>query len=382
MKKILLAMLLFGAIVFNSQAQRDCNNQCTYGPLQTHIYEICEYNYQGPNQIGFFVNVTGSSVYVMVNYRLMTCNGRTAIEIDGTVLFDDRKHWNQLYLDYGIMRITRNSSTKPCPASDPLGMNEISTFQYDAINALVAQIGAGTSTDIEMYYKGACNSLVKLAFPPGSYITAPLGSTTDSVVANPPSGALDTIRMGKADVYMNIPCDVACCKTTFKYTIVTTANYETYVKWVPTFSGGDDGSCGTFPLPDYSQTKQKLEANIKDPITGAITTTTGKVIDQAPCELMCHKWNAIPPPSFQTKVGKEEAIPLAFSAHPTLITDFIKFNSIQTISKVCVYDMSGKKIMQVNTLNNNELNTSELKNGMYFIQVYLANSEVKRYFVP
>ena len=39
--------------------------------------------------------------------------------------------------------------------------------------------------------------------------------------------------------------------------------------------------------------------------------------------------------------------------------------------------MSGKIVLQTYKLDNYEIKTSELKNGMYFLQVYFIDNDVK-----
>jgi hypothetical protein len=73
----------------------------------------------------------------------------------------------------------------------------------------------------------------------------------------------------------------------------------------------------------------------------------------------------------------EKNIPLEYSANPTLIDDIIVFTANQPIQKVAIFSMDGKKVNTSKSLENNILNTSELKNGIYFIQVSFSDTLVK-----
>jgi hypothetical protein len=77
------------------------------------------------------------------------------------------------------------------------------------------------------------------------------------------------------------------------------------------------------------------------------------------------------------KENKNNLAKLELTANPTLFNAFIRFSSSSSIKKVIVYDMSGKKVISTTHLENDELNTIELKPGVYFIQVYVSDNIVK-----
>jgi hypothetical protein len=89
---------------------------------------------------------------------------------------------------------------------------------------------------------------------------------------------------------------------------------------------------------------------------------------------------APPSPSTFTTSNNElnnKQIPLEFSANPTVINDYLKFTTNKTIAKIMVFNTAGKKVMNINSPENNEINTSELKQGAYFVQVYFTDNNVK-----
>jgi hypothetical protein len=220
------------------------------------------------------------------------------------------------------------------------------------------------------FFKGACNSIVTINWPAGAFI----------VVNNGDLPGTTTINLTNSTSYQSIPCDDACCKVTYKYKIITNSNLETEHTWVPTYVGsGGNQICQNSPLPDYNIITNKLEAKVIDPVTGDTSIVTGIQIGQEPCELICNKYNAPPPPeTFTTDVMESsKEITSEFSANPTLMNSFIKFTTNKPILKVLIFDMTGKKVISIILPNSNELNTSELKEGTYFIQVYFTDNSVK-----
>ena len=372
-------MMLSMASIYYANAQADlCDSHCTFGPPITDTYEICHFRsvvtVTDITGIPFTYTLDGPCVFVIIDYRTVTCNGVTSLIIDDAVYVDNTDYWNHIYdafvsppapLPCNVSPYPYPNIAPPCSSSG--SSNDILQGIQDAISFEIAKLGLKTTVDVA--FKGACYSLVHLSFPDGSFRA--LG-TNDL-------GVSDTIHYSsKSNVTQLIPCNDACCKVTFEYRIIHASNGETLQKWVPISYKGDDAGCQASPLPDYSKYPNKETAQVFDPITGTYKTVTGTVTSQDPCNLICSGFMGLPPQSqkISTDVAPKE-IPLEFSAYPTIVDNFIHFSSSKNILKIVVYDVIGNEVLTVSKLEKNELNTSGLKDGIYYVQVYLSDNIVK-----
>lgn len=293
-------------------------------------------------------------VFVFVTYHIMTCDdGSTKVFVDDAVYVDDRDYWLTLYTP----NVYNTLTCSPPSIGDAL---------KNAINNLVSSLGI--PNDVEVIFKGSCSSLVTLSFPNGSFITQPANDLGIAHVIHFTPGV---------SIVQQAPCNDACCKVQYEYRVIDAENGITHSVWVPISFEGDDRTCQDAELPDYNAFPNKIEAQILDPNTNTYITITGIAIGYAPCLLFCRRYNVPKPPDAILSSGITKGIPLEFSANPTLVNNFIHFTSNKSIKKVAVYDMSGKIVLQTYKLNNNEIKTSELKNGMYFLQVYFIDNDVK-----
>lgn len=389
MKKIyLIITVLIYTIAFNSHAQSvDCEPGCIQLDKGTYIDVLCRYNWSGryinpgadpvlyPGGVVELSINNEPCVFVMVNYTIFSCNGITKIQIDGTVLFDNTEIFDLTYSDPTWTSLSSYNTSFPIVGSPqkisnftPCTYGNIRQAQIDAINKLVLE--KGIPADVEVYFKGSCNSLVEVEWPAGSFIVYTPGGDN-------PAPGLDTLRLSKS--YVSVPCDDACCKVIYEYKIRTTGEGITEFYYQPYFVPAND-MCANSPLPNYDAYPDKLGATVYDPVTGLPMTVYGTVVGQQSCELICRRYDAPPPPTgtFTTDVKEvDKKIPLEFSANPTLISSFVKFTTNKSILKVMIFDMTGKKLMSVTLPESNELNTAELKQGTYFIQVYFTDNSVK-----
>ncbi|MFN4083296.1 MAG: T9SS type A sorting domain-containing protein [Bacteroidia bacterium] len=316
-------------------------------------------------------NVTqenGPAVFVMIIFKLRTCNGITSIIIDNYVVVDRRDLLR--YLDFTI--------NLNCTIPEPMTAIDLQQAVVDAINRLLSQLGNPTQGQYEIYFKGACYSLVQLSFPNGAFFT----STPDDL------GKIDTFYLSaNSTITQSIPCcddpnNQCCCKVTYRWQVVTLSNGETISKWVPVSIDGDNSNppCASRPIPNYTSYTPKLEAQIFDPVTGLYQTVNGNFISQTPCEMKCPRFIPSPPEypitSVKTDLGNQDAN-IQLTASPIPFGNYIKISSNKPILKAVVYDMKGKKVLRENKIENGQINTAELKEGVYYIQVYFDNNNVK-----
>jgi hypothetical protein len=382
MKKISTIILLLLGVIFNANAQqRSCEDMCSIGPDQAFKYVICTGKYSGTyKQKGSGAPVTVSNidldyVYVIISYNIITCPNGDAIQINSTCYIDHSASMisGPVWIAAGPNGETTDpASTKLVPPASSCITPTALQAQMDAINALVTNLGLKRNVDV--YYKGICSSTIEILWPKNSYNEF---NVTNETTAGSTTSFM-RINMSNTKSLISIPCDEGCCKVTYFYKIRTTSNgytesyYESLYKPV-------ENDCTSNPNPDYNSYNNKLTAYIDDPVNGK-TQIFGEVISQTSCEATCLKYTAPPPPStFTTGTNGVEGkqTTLEFSANPTVVIDYIKFTSNKNIAKIMVFNMAGKKVMNVSAPENNELNTSELKQGTYFIQVYFTDNQVK-----
>jgi hypothetical protein len=352
-KSIFLTLLLIlVSFIFKANAQPHlCEDPCPPGPLKWDSITLCT-ALCPPD------TVPGPAVFVWIAYRIRNCNGQYSIIIEDYVVIDDR---------FNIANIFCPGATINCSLPNPMSANDLKQAAIDAINRLVGKLGNPSQGNYEVYFKGACYSLVQLSFPDGTFFA---GVPDDS-------GKIDTFYLSSNTIVTQaIPCNDVCCKVTYKWQVITLSNGETISKWVPVSFEGDGGNCENQPMPDYNNYPNKLEAQI--PGGG---TVTGTLISQEPCELTCPRFVAPPPPLSTLTSVKTDLVnnveKIQLTASPIPFTNFIHISSNKPILKAVVYDMKGKKVLSTSKIENGELNTSELKEGVYFIQVHFADNNVK-----
>lgn len=385
---LMLGFLLCTSNVVKAQSSL-CEDPCPPGALQWAEIPLCWFTLDpGSTPAGYnsadFQNVP--YVFVHIGYRLRTCNGVTSIIIDDYVFDDHAESWfNNYFVTPPNTMPTYQPLVEAVIANSGCAYNSSSGGSYgqptqaqikqgikDAIEKLLAQVGNPAQANYDIYFKGSCRSLVSLSFPTGSYFVYGRGDLP----------GFDTVYTSSySTIVQSIPCDPGCCKVSYNWRTVTLANGETISKWVAVSSASDAGagSCENQPLPDYSNYPNKLEANA--PGGG---TVTGTVVSQSSCTIMCSYFYS-PPPSPEAPlasvgsdiVSQDQA--LQITAAPMPFDNFIRLSGNKAInnSVVVVYDINGKKVLNTSCLENGQLNTSELKTGVYFIHVLLPDNTLK-----
>jgi hypothetical protein len=65
-----------------------------------------------------------------------------------------------------------------------------------------------------------------------------------------------------------------------------------------------------------------------------------------------------------------------FEVYPNPTNGNLKFKGKENISKIFIYNTLNKKISVINTIKNNQIDISNLNNGIYFIKIITTNDEV------
>lgn len=377
-KKITTLIIgLFIGIITTAQPHL-CDDPCTLGPKLWKTIALCKVGQTIefiPAGIPDANHMNSPFVFVTIAYRIKTCPGppsSLSVVIEDYVYVDNRDFWlNHAYeptvVELSSLPIIPTTSITNCPYP-PASIQQAIT---DAISLLMNEIAINTQSHYDVYFKGACYSLVNLTFPDRSFF---LGTPDDL-------GAVDTFFLSAGStVAHRIPCNNACCKVTYEWKAITLEDGETISKWVPISYEGDNESCEQSPLPDYNTFPDKLEATIFDSINNTYIQVGGTIVGQEPCELTCPRFIAPPPEDFGARIKTdltEKETSLVFSATPTLVNDFLTIKSNIPIQSIVLYDIKGNRVQKKAKLENNVLHTDELKEGMYFLQVIFQNNQVR-----
>jgi len=71
---------------------------------------------------------------------------------------------------------------------------------------------------------------------------------------------------------------------------------------------------------------------------------------------------------------KEVKFANELSIYPNPAANIINIKTQNTISKVLIFDVTGKNILKENNIKNNSLNISNLNSGIYFIKILDSNN--------
>jgi hypothetical protein len=120
-------------------------------------------------------------------------------------------------------------------------------------------------------------------------------------------------------------------------------------------------------------------------------TYTGVITNNEPCSSYCGPGSNIYYKTDLSGKGMEEEkeaadktgsfMPLPgaldFKVEPTLAHESVTFSTTADISKLVIFDMAGKKVMEQTSFDNGTINISQLQNGVHYIQVHFNTSEIR-----
>lgn len=352
-----MILLIMGISAYSQS--NPCQPECQYGPVQLFTYKVCSaLDMNGDPQMAAFV---------MIYYRTMTCNGVTSLQMENLVFIDDRQYWiDELPPLYG--NYPTYDPDFICTINRPATEAEIIQALKDALQA--AMVSLNLQTDIRVYFKGSCQSMVDLDFPEGF------------VVQYNDSTGHDTIPVSSLGrIAQFVPCNTVCCNILYQMRIHTAEDGYTFIEYVPGPVESPTQTCEDMPLPVYRNVAEKFRMYIMNPVTGQWEEKEGTPVGQESCKLFCDAMSAPGPFNafFTTDVvepGTGEH-PLTLSASPTLFDSYIRFTGSLPISQVVMYDMSGREVLRKADLSDHTLNTDGIPKGIYFVQVYFTDNMVK-----
>lgn len=359
--------MLLCSVAFNVNAGDPCGERCTRIQF-SYTKVICEF-YDGTTN-PTAPPIQGPCVFIIIDYSLVTCPGMEPFyEIDDAVFVDNRDYW---------INLPGGPYTSSYTCNTPLSLTpeEIRTHILDATGAFATVLGSDGLARVR--FASACHAQYTYEWPNGAYIKTTISETP----GGPPTTIIDTIQLSQSTTYGYNSCDSkGCCTAVVKYVVVlydqdgnpATTNGQTLYKAITVRTEGD-ARCES----DVVNNPITPTATMIDPITGDLITVTPTITFKGNCTPSCIKDNSSSFGTFTTDVTElKNPTKLELSANPTLFSSHIKFTTNLKIESIVVFDHLGKKVLSNSTITNNELNTSELKVGVYYIQVYLENNITK-----
>jgi hypothetical protein len=79
--------------------------------------------------------------------------------------------------------------------------------------------------------------------------------------------------------------------------------------------------------------------------------------------------------SYEAPLSTDDNSIKKLSVYPNPANNYVKISTENIISKVQLFNIIGKKVLETKSLKNNSLNISSLKNGVYFLKIYDANNK-------
>jgi hypothetical protein len=371
-----LTLVLFLTISSNAQSV-DCQ-QCSSGPLQQIEIDLCTFSnvvtwhlVSNPSIVGTTTITDAPLVKIFINYRIQTCpDGTSALLIEDCVYLDTKDYWENDYFPNSVYVVTSGdvvpaadvqnciysiyNTTPPTDAKAKMNM-----AINEAINRLLNAVGVTSQVNYTVFRKEGCYSTVKIKFPVGSFI-----------VSEPNDNGQTTTRTFSASnstIMQNIPCNEICCKSVYKWEVVTMTNGETRSIWTKVSTSASDGECENQPMPIFSNYNNRLRAKTIDPITGDTIIVEGTVIEQSNCTPACT--NTTEPPT-EAKISKNIGTQTTVvTLTPSLNNEFVTLESNKTIKNVDVYSINGQKVEQHIKYENNKLYLTSLIKGIYFAKI-------------
>ncbi len=373
---------MFASILFfytTTKAQSADCQQCISGPLQQAEIDLCTFsnvvtwNLVSNPLISDSTTITNAPlVKIFINYRIQSCpDGSQALLIEDCVYLDTRDYWKNDYLPNTVYTLPPATQVVPqsfidnciysvhnlTPPTDAKAKMNMAI--NEAIDRLLFQVGVTSQVNYTVFRKEGCYSTVKIQFPVGSFIISEPNDNGQT--------SIRTFSASRSTIMQNIPCNEICCKSVYKWEVVTLSNGETRSLWVKVSTSAGPGECENQPMPDFSNYNNRLLANMIDPITGDTIIVEGTVLEQGNCTPACT--NTTEPPS-EARVLKN------FGQQTTVVTlipsadaEFVKVESNKVVKSVIIYSLNGQKVEQHVKFENNKLYLSSLNKGIYFARL-------------
>jgi len=339
------------------------NAQCT--PCKETVTEhyfrkvICQWN--GTDDYGIpYTHPEG--LWIDVRYKVKVCGNCTTIQITNSTLHAINWHFTAINYMGGFAPCYGSYPTFnpnwPAPVQSPWDPN-LESWWMAAIHQAVKENGAppaNCQTGIIIEYPSGCYEIKEVMYPQGTQIRIEGGD----------GGQATYTDIGGTRMWVMEPCiGAGCCK--IRYQPNGDGTYQAVVHEQEPCSGAPNTNPPTI-------------STILD--DGTVVTYTGNVISSTGCKSACsanpnflgkRQVITITTNEKETKVENE----MILSAYPTPFNDVIKINTTQKIKKILFYNMNGQVVLEITSPESYSINTSSIRSGMYFMQVWNEKEEVK-----
>lgn len=286
-----------------------------------------------------------------IYYDEVTCGSVTWIDVKSNLLTSPL--WNYRDLGYPVNTLLPCADMCPADANGwPLDLTLANQAAWDAwyMQMITKYLPFSTSAPRQIIrFSSACKALYRVTWPAGSYITVSGGD-----------GAPNQVIPLTESMYL-VPCKTPkCCEIE----VIEDADGRRTVKVL----NENPELCEGQEVDDFFPTMEVTDLDGGNP-----HTVSGSVTFQGQCRTMCNIQNH----QFTTDLTEyNKLLQLEFMPFPTLFHDYIRFNTSVPIEKIEFYDIKGKKIVD-RKITTSEINTSDFKEGTYFMRVYFTNKQIR-----
>ncbi len=340
MKKHLLLIVAFVTLFWgNINAQTDPCGCTTTNTALTYWYDTD------------LLDCDNNPIYIIIAYDLLQCGPNYGINFKSAT-------------------VTENYSCTPPPIyAVQITILNLNTYYRLAQQEVLDLYPSGSI----MYwvYPAGCYSISTIDWPDSACYTFPLEGP-DTLIAS------DTMFLQDNAVSL-LPCDGEnCCTLSYTFNIGT--GMYVYLSRTSDIQCDSDMTDTIFKITCYD-------------INKVPRTITGTIVSHDPCTSFCNETlNALIKTDRSDKdlsinqiSGKGKSIngfmplpdPFDFSIVPTRVHDQVIFSNVSDIAKIEIFEITGKKILEQNNFENNVIDVSKLKEGIYHIRIYFNNSGIR-----
>ncbi len=345
--------LIFLSLIFGFKL---ANAQCTpcKETVTEHYFRKVLCDWQGTDGAGQNLNIPGK-LWLDIRYKVIICGQCTTIQLTHST-------FSALFSSWGYVGDYLNCDPnyqKLDPRIPSPSHPDAQSWWLSTILQMIKEHGAPNAncqTGRIIDYPSGCYEIKEVMYPQGTQIRIEGGD----------GGQATYTDIGGTPILVMEPCiGAGCCK--IRYQPNGDGTYQAVVHEQEPCSGAPNTNPPTI-------------STILD--DGTVVTYTGNVISSTGCKSACsanpnflgkRQVITISTNEKETKVENE----MILSAYPTPFNDVIKINTTQKIKKILFYNMNGQVVLEITSPESYTINTSSIRSGMYFMQVWNEKEEVK-----
>lgn len=394
MKKLICLIILLGGIILNTKAQQPCvpcepvtvfktevipicwiwdsipvfmpdlnNPNCFYPDSPGYNFDLsCIPDLSAPardsNGVALYHSYYMPITYLLIETRTVNCDGNSTTVVNKATYINNS---SIPIIDSGMMFRKRplidTSELRPLKFSCNYGLDTASDLKA-ALKFALSELAITEQSNLRsIFWEIGCMAFIKARFP------------NDTIYEFWENGATKKYPIGGLHTSL-VPCtDLSCCSVTF---------YEDpETKRIVITESTGPASCDS-PITAMLNTVPSFWGQDS---AGNPKQFFGVIHSTEPCQSMCELPQSLKY-AIDTKKGNEasfQSLPPASlqDAKPTMVNNHIKFNNIAGIEQIIIRDGLGREVKKLNHLQSNVVNLSDLPNGIYYVQLFLSNAEVR-----